>query len=118
MEMPKDNEPYGDDLYHDDLYTELLVSGSICLDHESDTAVEVKRGMAILTSEGREAGRVAAVIINRHDQQVTHILLSGLSQIPEYRLVSIALIEQVYEGKVLLRIFNQVVTSLPTWHGS
>jgi hypothetical protein len=31
--------------------------------------------------------------------------------------VPISLIEQVHEGKVVLRIFNQVVNSLPTWHG-
>jgi sporulation protein YlmC with PRC-barrel domain len=109
--------PTDSDLYGDDLYTELLVSGWIYLDHESDIAVEVSRNMVILTSEGREAGRVAAVIINRRDQQVTHILLSRLSQMPEYRQVPISLIEQVHEGKVVLRIFNQVVNSLPTWHG-
>ena len=61
---------------------------------------------------------MASVIIDRQDQQMMHILLSGLSQMPEYRLVPIDLIEQVHEEKVVLRIFNQVVTSLPTWHGS
>ena len=103
---------------HDDLYTELIVSASIYLDHGSDSAVEVSRGLLILTSEGREAGRVAAVIIDRHSQQATHILLSRLSQLLEYRLVPIALIEQVHQEKVLLRIFNQDVNSLPMWHGS
>ena len=106
------------DRNHDDLTAELIVSGSICLEQASDLPVEVRRGMAILTSEGREAGRVAAVIIDKHDQQVTHILLSRLSQIPEYRLVPIELIKQVHEEKVLLRIFHQVVNSLPRWHKS
>ena len=63
-------------------------------------------------------GRVAAVIIDKHDQKVTHILLIRLSQMPEYRLVPISIIEQVHEEKVLLRIFNPVVNSLPTWHES
>ena len=103
---------------NDGSHAELIVSGSIYPDHESDIAVEVRRGMTILTSEGREAGKVAAVIIDKHDREVTHILLSRLSQIPEYRLVPLDLIEQVREERVQLRIFNQVVNSLPTWHGS
>jgi sporulation protein YlmC with PRC-barrel domain len=108
----------GDDLIHDDQDEELIVSGSIYPDQQRGFAVEVRRGMEVLTSEGREAGRVAAVIIDKQDQQVTHILLSRLIQMPEYRLVPITLIEQVHEDKVLLSIFNQVVNSLPTWHGS
>jgi hypothetical protein len=74
--------------------------------------------MVILTSEGQEAGRVAAVVLGRHDQQVTHILLSRLSQISDYCLVPISLIDSVHEERVLLRIFSQVVIGLPTWHGS
>lgn len=110
--------PAPDDRYAYDLNGQLLVSGLICPDHESDMTVEVKRGMIILTSEGQEAGRVAAVIINSHDRQVTHILLSRQSQPPEYRLVPIAFVEQVQEEKLLLCIFNQAADSLPTWHGS
>jgi hypothetical protein len=113
VQMPAD-----DNLHHDDLYTGLVVSGSIYPDQENNIAVEVRRGMIILTNEGREAGRVAAVIIEGQDQQVTHILLSRLSQSPEYRLVPISIVEQVYEEKVRLHIFNQAVNSLPTWHGS
>ncbi len=105
-------------LYTDDQYKELIVSGSIYPDHAKDVPVEVRRGMAILTSDGQEAGRVAAVIIDKKDRQVTHILLSRQSQMPEYRLVPIDLIEHVHEEKVLLRISKQVVSSLPTWHDS
>ena len=101
-----------------DQESDLVVSGAIFLDHGSDIAVEVKRGMVILTNEGLEAGRVAAVTINREDHQATHILLSRLIQVPEYRLVPISEIEQVHDETVRLRIFNQVVNTLPTWHGS
>ena len=39
------------------------------------------RGFGLLkgTGEGRAAGRVAGVVINRHDREVTHILLSQRS---------------------------------------
>src|SRR4051794_11495442 len=95
----------------EDLNSEMIVSGSIYPDQESDIAVEVRRGMVILAMDGEEAGRVAAIIVDKHDQAVTHIVLSRLSQNPEYRLVPISIIEQVVEEKVQLRIFNQVVNS-------
>lgn len=110
--------PAADDLYPNDRYSELLVSGLICPQPPGDMAVAVKRDMLILTSEGQEAGRVAAVVIDRQERQVTHILLSRRSQPPEYRLVPISLIEQVQEEKVLLRISNQAVDTLTLWHGS
>jgi hypothetical protein len=93
----------------------LLVSGVLHLAHAPTRTVEVKRDMIILTSEGLAAGRVAAVLINRQDREVTHILLSRRSQPPQYRLVPSALILQVREGHVLLRIFTETIDSLPIW---
>jgi hypothetical protein len=110
--------PAADDRYYDEVYAELVVSGLICPDCASDIQFEVKRDMIILTSEGREAGRVAAVIVNRQDRQVTQILLSHGAEPPEYRLVPLALIEQVQEEKVLLRIFSQAVDGLVKWGGA
>jgi sporulation protein YlmC with PRC-barrel domain len=110
--------PAADGGYQDDRDTELLVAGFIRPVHARDRTVEVKRDMIILTGEGRAAGRVAGVVINRHDRQVTHILLSQRSQPPQYRLVPIALVVQVQGGQVLLDIFNQAVDSLPIWHGA
>jgi sporulation protein YlmC with PRC-barrel domain len=100
------------------LDTELTVSGVLHLHQAGESEVDVRRGMVILTSEGQEAGRVAAVIVDRQDQHVTHILLTRLGQLPEYRLVPIALVKQVREATVQLAIFSQVVNTLPLWHGS
>ena len=110
--------PAADGRYPADPNTELLVAGFIRPAHAHDRMVEVKRDMIILTGEGRAAGRVAAVVIDRHDRQVTHILLSQRSQPPQYRLVPIALVMQVQGGQVLLDIFSQAVDSLPIWQGS
>jgi hypothetical protein len=99
----------------EDLDIVLLVSGVIHLAHAPSRTVEVKRDMIILTSEGFAAGRVAAVLLNRQDRQVTHILLSRRSQPPQYRLVPSTLILQVREGHVLLRIFSETIDSLPIW---
>ena len=49
--------------------------------------------MTVLTNEGQIAGKVAVVVIDEHGQNVTHLLLSRLRQIPEYRLVPANLIE-------------------------
>lgn len=105
-------------LYDDDRHIELIVSGAIFPEQAGDTAVDVKRGMLILTNEGQEAGWVAAVIVDRQDQHVTHILLSRLGELLEYRIVPIALVAQVHEEEVRLCIFSQVVNTLPIWHGS
>lgn len=110
--------PTHNNRFHDEDNAAFLESGSIYIDQAHEMMVEVRRGMTILTTEGQEAGKVAAVIINRHDREVTHILLSRVSQIPEYRLVPIDFIEQVREENVLLLIFKQVVNSLPVWHGA
>jgi len=114
--LPNDHSP--EDHSPDDRNSELLVAGTIRPVQSRDRTVEVKRDMIILTGEGRAAGRVAAVVVSRHDRQVTHILLSQRSQPPLYRLVPIALIVQVQGGQVLLDIFNQGVESLPVWHGA
>ncbi len=118
MQMPADDGRYRDNLVHDDLNIELIVSGLIYLDQEGGISVEVRRGMTILSSEGHEAGRLAAVIVDKNDQRVTHVLLSRLNQRLDYRLVPMSLIERVHEEQVRLRIFNQVVNTLPTWHKS
>lgn len=102
----------------DDFSPELLVSGCIYPDCVGDATVEVERDMIILTSDGREAGRVAAVLVNRTDRNATHIILNCGIGPPEYRLVPIALIERVQEGKVLLHIVYQTVAGLAKWQGS
>lgn len=92
----------------------LFERGLVCLRQEHCLPVEVTRGMAILTSEGQEAGKVAAVIVDNDSQKVTHILLTRPRQVPDYRLVPVTLIEQVDEEIVLLEICGQAIESLPT----
>lgn len=80
--------------------------------------VEVARGMTIRTSEGREAGQVAAVVVDSHSQAVTHVVLGRLRPALDYRLVPVDLIEQVNAETVSLSILNQAVESLPPRQGS
>jgi sporulation protein YlmC with PRC-barrel domain len=108
MPMPIDDDPQA----------ELLVSGTIMPDQARQVPVEVRRGMTIVTREGQEAGTVAAIVVDKALRNVTHILLSRLSHLPEYRLVPLDLVAQVSDETVLLGIFNPVVSSLATWRGS
>ena len=108
MQIPADDDPQA----------ELLVYGTLLPDQAGRTSVEVRRGMAVFTCEGQEAGTVAAVVVDKTDRSVTHILLSRVIHRPEYRLVPLDLVAQVSDETVRLHIFNPVVSSLATWHGS
>ncbi len=103
---------------HDDPQTELLVRGTLLPDQAGQASVEVYRGMTIFTCEGQEAGTVAAVVVDKNDHNVTHILLSRVTLKSEYRLVPLDLVAQVSSETVRLHIFNPVVSTLATWHGS
>lgn len=91
----------------------LFESGSTCPEQENGLPVNVSRGMTILTNEGWEAGKVAAVVVDSDSQTVTHLLLTRPRLVPEYRLVPVNLIEQVDEQVVLLEICSQAIESLP-----
>jgi hypothetical protein len=95
----------------------LLVSAEINLGlRQSAEPVQVRRGMPILTAEGLEVGRVAAVVVSGEDSQATLLLLGRLPNIPEYRLVSIDLIAHIREGGLKLSIPSQDIDNLPLWH--
>jgi hypothetical protein len=78
-------------------------------------AVEIRRGMTILTTEGEVAGIVAGVIHNGIPNQVEYILLSRPSQKIEYRMIPIELVQQVDEERVHLHILAPLVSALPPW---
>lgn len=86
--------------------------GRVCLEQENGS-IEVSRGMAILTQDGWEAGKVAAVVVEDPSQQVTHLLLVRPHLVSDYRLVPVSLIEEVGEEMVSLGISSEAVESLP-----
>ncbi len=91
----------------------LFESGSIYPEQKDRSPVEIRRGMVILTQDGQEAGRVAAVVLEDDSQNVTHVLLAHLHLTPDYRLVSIKFIKHVSEETVLLHIDSEAVERLP-----
>jgi len=95
----------------------LFESGPISLKRENALPVVVNRGMLIVTNEGWEVGKVAAVVVDTQHQKVTHVLLTRPRLAPDYRLVPVNLIEQVDENNVLLDICSQAIDSLPLRKG-
>jgi hypothetical protein len=90
----------------------LFERGLVCLEPEN-IPVEVSRGMLILTQEGWEAGMVAAVVVEDHSQQVTHLLLVRPHPVSDYHLVSVGLIERVSQDAVWLHLHHDAIESLP-----
>jgi len=74
--------------------------------------------MTVLTNEGQEAGKVAAVVVDTASQQVSHLLFRHLSLSPKYRLVPVNLIEQINQETIVLRVGKQIVDSLPVRQAS
>lgn len=96
----------------------LMVSGFVCPESSCALSAEVRRGMSIVSKEGREVGRVAAVILNRDNCKATHILLSRLPEVSGYWLVPVDLIVGVRDESVQLSIPGQAVGTLPRWHST
>ena len=91
----------------------LFENGQVILPQGHDPACEITRGMTILTREGYEVGRVAAVVLDAADRHVSHFLLSRAGSVPDYRLVSIDLVEYMSQQVILLKINRETIASLP-----
>ena len=105
---------YQNSVQSDSPVQRLFERGEIGLTGEHCSYNEVSRGMLILTHEGQDAGRVAAVVVDGNSQQVTHILLKHNYLVPAYRLVPIDLIEYISQQVILLHINRETVADLPT----
>ena len=90
----------------------LMVSSLVYLE-QMDDPVEVQRGMMILGQDEREAGVVAAVIVDCRNQEVTHILLGHVPPTSDYRLIPLKLIDRMDGETVWLRATTEAIEKLP-----
>lgn len=93
----------------------LMVSGLIRLDGDGDQPMVVRRGMSIWTSDGQEAGKVAALVADHDREQAAHILLSRLPEVLGYLCIPVDLIKKVEDESVFLLIPSQEINNLPAW---
>lgn len=105
--------PDGDSM---ELTKKLMVSGFVCPESGCALSLEVRRGMPIFSKEGLEVGKVAAAVLDRDNQQATHILLSRLPETDGYWLIPVDLVADVRGEKVQLSIPEATIGSLPRWH--
>lgn len=99
----------------DEQVDKLMVSGMIETKNGSTGCVEVKRGMPVLSVEGRNAGRVAAVIVHTPEGRPTHLLLGHLPEERGYWLIELDLVAAVEDEIVRLSISEEAVRALPRW---
>jgi hypothetical protein len=90
----------------------IMVDGRIHLPKPHPATQEIQRGMKVMSSDGREVGFVAAVIIQKETASVTHILLGHIPVTPDYRRIPVTLVENVDEDTVYLNIIHQAVDKL------
>ncbi len=90
----------------------LLVSGLVKLEQKNDP-IELQRGMAILLQDEYAAGVVAAIVLDCHSQEVTHILLGHVPPTSDYRLIPLPLIERIDRETVWLRASLADIEKLP-----
>lgn len=91
----------------------MMVSGLIHV-ADASAAVEVRRGMPILTADGQLAGEVAAVVVASPEQRVTHIVLGRVEGDIDYRVVPLAFIGGVEGEALVLRVPREVMETLPS----
>lgn len=90
----------------------IMVDGRIHLPQRHLAVQEIQRGMKVISSDGREVGFVAAVIIHKDTGGVTHILLGHIPVTSDYRCIPVTLVENVDADTVYLNIIHQAVDKL------
>lgn len=94
----------------------LMVFGFVCPENGCALTSEVRRGMPIFSTEGRQVGKVAAVVINSANHTATHLLLCRLPEVNGYWLVPVSWIARVKAEEVHLKATDPEIQSLPQWH--
>jgi len=95
----------------------LFERGLVYPKQDNSLLVEIKRGMAILTKDGRDVGRVKAVVLDGDDRNVTHLLLSSESQMSGHRPALVNFSEQANKETLSLHIGSETIDRSPNRQG-
>lgn len=96
----------------------LMVTAMVCSETSCSFNGEVRRGMTILSVDGWEVGKVAAVVLEGDAQKATHLLLSRLPQESGYWLVPLGIVIEITSKGVQLSASKRFVDALPRWQTS
>ena len=94
----------------------LMVSGFICPQSGCALSTEVRRGMPILTNQGIEVGKVAAIVVDDENQSPAYLLLDRLPEQLGYWSVPIELVAAVENDQLWLSIPASAEDAFAPWH--
>lgn len=113
--MDNDYETMDMDEWDSSLTQKLMVSSLVNWGKNGSFSAEIRRGMPMYSKDGKEIGKVAAVILKRTHNPARQILLSRLPDIEGYLIVDVDLIIEVDQEKVVLSVSEGALQSLPKW---
>lgn len=92
-------------------------SGFMALRQRSvpEQSVKVSKGMAVKDSGGRPIGKVAGMVADARQRQITYIVLENTMPFSRPRLVAAELVEKVTDEEVYLRISRSYLRGLPVY---
>lgn len=96
----------------------IMAQASFFLPGEPSIAVEVRRGMIFTSIEGKEAGKVAGVVVSPDSGQVQYLILSHLPREAIYRCIPVGWIEGMQGEVISLNVRLEDILALPDWHAS
>lgn len=92
----------------------LMISGVLTLAQPEGARAIVERGMSILSREGGEVGKVAAVSVSQ-ERAVESILLARFPEKMEYRIVPVNQVAAIHEQSLVLTLTAAQIEGLERW---
>ena len=96
----------------------IMAQASIFLPGQPGTAVDIHRGMLVISLDGQEAGRVGGVAVSRDEGQALCLILSHLPEAAGYQSLPVCWIARVAGEIITLNTSLARIESLPDWHAA
>ena len=94
----------------------IMAQASVILPGEPAASVEIRRGMRITSSEGREAGKVAGIVIHQDSGKAVCLILSHLPEDPGYQSLPVGWVAHVEGETIVLDSPFERILAIPGWH--
>lgn len=96
----------------------IMAQASVYLRGNRTAAIEIRRGMTLVSIEGKEVGKVAGVAVSRDDQQALCLIISHLPQDPGYHSIPVDWVERVEGELIFLHAPVNSILAIPDWHAN
>jgi hypothetical protein len=96
----------------------IMSQAGVSLRGDPSAVAEVRRGMILISAEGRQAGRVAGVVVSQGSRQALCLILSHLPEEAGYQPLPVAWVERVMGEAVILNASIERIRAMPAWHFS